>query len=383
MDHVLGADEYYQGKTGIKEIYDLMEQDLKAAIEVLPERSVFGSENVGRASKGAAKALMARNLLFESSYAEYYPGDERFSGMQERWAEALDYAEQVIHSGEYNLPGINGERFNTWRSPETNGYRYVFTSNGDNSGEGIFEIQCISDGLGWALARGNAMTQYISARRYLDNSGNPQNSDYWGLDLPTHSLIDEFEPGDPRLAASIAIEGGTDSIEIKGGKRYPMSFDKSVTGTYCTKYECSAAEFKDIGGPWHSAPINTKMIRYAEVLLIAAEASVMLNQNDKALTYINEVRTRARLCGGAGNSVPANHTGTVTLEDIIHERRVELNLEGHRFVDLVRWNLANTYLNHFTADGYQVIFESPKHDFLPLPQREVNVNSNLKQYPGW
>jgi hypothetical protein len=203
------------------------------------------------------------------------------------------------------------------------------------------------------------------------------------LDLPTSGLVSEFEAGDPRLAASIAIEGGTDSIEIKGGTRYPMSFDKSVTKTYCTKYECSAAEFKDIGGPWHSAPLNIKLIRYADVLLIAAEAAVMVNQNDKALQYINEVRTRARLCGPEGNTVPANLTGAVTLEDIIHERRVELNLEGHRFLDLVRWNLAVTYLNHYTADGYQVIFESPKNDFIPLPQREVNVNPNLHQYPGW
>jgi hypothetical protein len=382
VDHVLGADEYYLGRAEIKDIYNFMEQDLKEAIDVLPERSVFGPENIGRASKGAARALMARNLLYESSYAKYYPGDERFAGMEERWADALSYAEQVISSGEYTLPGIDGERFHTWRSDSTNGYRYVFTTNGDNT-EGIFEIQDIIDGLGWALARGNSMTQYISCRRYLDHDGNPQNSDYWGLDLPTSGLVSEFEAGDPRLAASIAIEGGTDSIEIKGGTRYPMSFDKSVTKTYCTKYECSAAEFKDIGGPWHSAPLNIKLIRYADVLLIAAEAAVMVNQNDKALQYINEVRTRARLCGPEGNTVPANLTGAVTLEDIIHERRVELNLEGHRFLDLVRWNLAVTYLNHYTADGYQVIFESPKNDFIPLPQREVNVNPNLHQYPGW
>ena len=383
VDHVLGADEYYLGRTEIKAIYDFIEQDLKEAIEVLPERSEYGTNNIGRASKGAAKALMARNLLYESSYARNYPGDSRFSGMTERWDEAFDYAEQVINSGEYWLPGINGERFHTWRRPETNGYRYEFTSNGDNSSEGIFEIQCIADGQGWAIARGNSMTQYISARRYIDTLGNPQNSDYWGLDLPTHSLVDEFEEGDPRLAASIAIEGGTDSIEIKDGFRFPISFDKSVTKTYCTKYECSAAEFKDYNGPWHSAPLNIKLIRYADVLLIASEAAVMLEQNDKALEYINQVRTRARLCGSEGNTTPADLTGTVTLEDIVHERRVELNLEGHRFLDLVRWNLAVTYLNHYTIDEYQVVFESPKNDFIPLPQHEINVNPNLQQYPGW
>lgn len=382
VDHPLKADEYYMPKAKLVDIYQFIESDLKDAIAVLPERSQQGPQNIGRASKGAARALLARNLLFESSYAKYYPGDERFKDMKERWGEALKYAEEVINSGEYHLPGINGERYKTWRSPNTNGYRYVFTSDGDNT-EGIFEIQDIVDGLGWAQARGNAITQYISARRYLDENGSPQNSDYWGLDLPTWSLINEFEDGDPRLHSGIAWEGSGDSIEIKGGKRYPISYDKSVTKTYCTKYECSAAEFKDIGGPWHSAPINIKLIRYAEVLLIAAEAAMMTGDNEKALKYINEVRTRARMCGPSGNTVPANLTGTVTLEDIIHERRVELYQEGHRYYDLVRWNQAVKYLNHFTEDGYQVIYESPKHDFLPLPQREINANPNLKQYPGW
>jgi hypothetical protein len=382
VNKVLSAEEYYLPKAEIIDIYNLIENDLKDAISVLPTRSQFGPTNIGRASKGAAQALLARNLLYESSYAKYYPGDQRFKGMKQRWDEALSYAEEVINSREYSLPGINGERYKTWRSPNSNGYRYVFTSNGDNT-EGIFEIQDIVDGLQWAEARGNAITQFISARRYIDENGVSQNTDYWGLDLPTANLISEFETGDPRLHAGIAYEGSGDSIEIKGGKRYLISYDKSVTKTYCTKYECSAAEFKDINGPWHSAPINVKLIRYSEVLLIASEAAMMLNQNDKALKYINEVRTRARMCGPAGNTTPANLTGTVTLDDIIHERRVELYQEGHRYFDLVRWNLATKYLNHTTADGYQVIYESPKNDFLPLPQKEINSNKNLKQYPGW
>ena len=383
VDHVLGSDEYYGAKAPLKDLYAFMEADLKAAIAVLPERSGYGSSDIGRASKGAARALLARILLYESSYARNYPGDERFEGMEERWDEALEYAEQVINSEEYSLPGSEGERYYSWRQPQTNGYRYVFTSNGDNT-EGIFEIQDITDGLGWADARGNAITQYISARRYTDTVGVSQNTDYWGLNLPTQSLVDEFETGDPRLSASIAYEGSGDSIEVAGGDRYPISFDKSVTNTYCIKYECSAAEFKDVPNtPWHSAPINIKLIRYADVLLMASEAAVMLNQNGKALQYINKVRTRARLCGPAGNTVPADLTGTVTLDDIIHERRVELNMEGYRFTDLVRWNLATQYLNHFTADGYEVIFESPKHDFIPLPEREITVNPNLVQYNGW
>jgi starch-binding outer membrane protein, SusD/RagB family len=384
VDHVLGADEYFMSKAELIDLYNFIEQDLKDAIEVLPERSDFGAENVGRANKGAAKALMARVLLYESSYAKNYPNDDRFAGMTERWIDALNYAEQVINSGEYALLGANGERYNTWRNPVTNAYRALFTSNGDNSSEGIYEIQDIIDGKGWAAARGNAICQYSAARRIIGDDGQPTNSGYWGLDLPADGLIGEFETGDPRLRAGIAIEGNGDSIEIAGGKRYLISYDKSVTKTYNTKYECSAAEFKDVPNtPWHAAPMNIRLIRYADVLLIAAEAAVELGQNDKALDYINQIRTRARLCGPEGNTVPEDLTGTVTLDDIIHERRVELYLEGHRYHDLVRWNLATQYLNHYTEDGYQVIFESPKNDFLPLPQDEINFNPNLHQYPGW
>jgi starch-binding outer membrane protein, SusD/RagB family len=384
VDHVLGAEEYFMPRSELKPIYDLMEQDLIEAIEALPEKSAAGADNIGRANKGAAKALMARNLLFESSYAKNYPGDERFAGMTERWGEALEYAEEVINSHEYSLPGMSGERYYTWRNPVTNAYRYLFTSNGDNSTESIYEIQCIVDGKGWAAARGNSMCQYISARRIIDDHGDPTNSGYWGLDLPADALVNAFEPGDPRLRAGIAIEGNGDSIEIAGGLRYLISYDASVTKTYNTKYESSAAEFKDVPNtPWHAAPMNIKLIRYADVLLIAAEAAMEFGQNGKALEYINMVRTRARLCGDAGNTVPADLVGTVTLEDIIHERTVELYLEGHRYYDLVRWNLATQYLNHYTEDGYQVIYESPKNDFLPLPQDEINYNPNLEQYPGW
>ncbi len=383
VDHVLGADEYFMSRAELKAIYDFMEQDLKEAIEVLPEKSAFGSANIGRANKGAAKALMARNLLFESSYAKNYPGDERFAGMTERWEEVLQYAEEVILSEEYSLVGMNGERYYSWRNPVTNAYRYLFTSNADNCSEAIYEIQCIADDKGWAAARGNSICQYSAARRLYNASGDPDDTDYWGLDLPADGLVNEFEPGDPRLRAGIAIEGNGDSIEVKGGERFLICYDQSVTRTYLTKYEASAAEFKDYEGPWHSAPQNIKLIRYADILLIAAEAAMELGQNDKALQYINEVRTRARLCGEEGNTVPANLTGTVTLEDIVHERAVELYGEGHRWYDLVRWNLATQYMNHYTEDGFDVIYEDPKHRFLPLPQDEIDVNSNLEQYPEW
>ncbi len=384
VDHVLGSDEYQQPRADIKAVYELIESDLKEAIAVLPERSGWGSE-VGRASKGAAKALLGRLYLHESSYVKNYGGkDDRFDGMTERWAEALDYSEQVINSNEYDLIGINGETYDSWRGPETNGYRYIFTSDGDNSKEGVFEIQCIQEGLGWSAARGNSMAQWSCARYFYDDDGKSTTTGMWGFGVPTQALYDAFEPGDPRLKVSTVKEGDIDSMQTSNEKWVSYSFEHCITKIYAKKWEASSPEFKDAGAPWHGAPQNIRLIRISEVYLNAAEAAFELNQTDKALEYVNKVRERARMCGGAGNTVPAALT-SVSLDNIINERRIEFCTEGKRFYDIVRWGIAADLLNATpTADNYPREFVVGKHEFHPVPQREVSLSSDkLKQYPGW
>ncbi len=384
VDHVLGGDEYEPPRAEIKQIYDFIETDLKEAIEVLPERSGWGTE-VGRASKGAAKALLGRTLLFESSYAKNYGGkDARFDGMEERWAESLKYSEEVINSGEYELVGINGETFESWRGPETNGYRYIFTSDGDNTKEGVFEIQCIQEGLGWSAARGNALAQWSASRYFLDPEKDmlQTTTGMWGFGVPTQDLWDAFEDGDPRRDASMVREGGDDLMQTSNGRWVPYSFDKCITKIYPTKWEASSAEFKDAGAPWHGAPQNIRLIRISEVYLNAAEAAFMLGQTDKALEYVNKVRERARMCGTTG--VPAALT-SITLDDIMNERRIEFSSEGKRFYDIVRWGIADDLLNAKpTIDGFPREFVVGKHEFHPVPQREVTLtNGQTEQYEGW
>ena len=384
VDHVLGGDEYEPPRAEIKQIYDFIETDLKEAIEVLPERSGWGAE-VGRASKGAAKALLGRTLLFESSYAKNYGGkDPRFDGMEERWAESLKYSEEVINSGEYELVGINGETYESWRGPETNGYRYIFTSDGDNTKEGVFEIQCIQEGLGWSAARGNALAQWSASRYFLDPEKDmlQTTTGMWGFGVPTQDLWDAFEDGDPRRDASMVREGGDDLMQTSNGRWVPYSFDKCITKIYPTKWEASSAEFKDAGAPWHGAPQNIRLIRISEVYLNAAEAAFMLGQTDKALEYVNKVRERARMCGTTG--VPAA-LSSITLDDIMNERRIEFSSEGKRFYDIVRWGIADDLLNAKpTIDGFPREFVVGKHEFHPVPQREVTLtNGQTEQYEGW
>ena len=116
---------------------------------------------------------------------------------------------------------------------------------------------------------------------------------------------------------------------------------------------------------------------------MAAEAAIMLNNNADATTYINMVRTRARNCGDG--SAPADLSGTITLDQLIHERQIELAFEGRRFFDMVRWRIAEELIDgSTTAEGVPISYTSPKDDFQPLPQREiVNSYGNLTQHEGW
>jgi hypothetical protein len=382
VDHVLAPSEYTLGRSTFNDLFELIEKDLKEAIPVLPEKNEVAPEDIGRANKGAAKAFLAKLLLFESSYAHYYPGDERFEGLTARWQEVLDYCEEIIESDIYSLYGANGETYDCWRGPETDGFRYAFTTNTDNGDESVFDIQCIQDNLNYADARGTSMTHWTGPRSYYNANGVRDITGMWGLGLPSYHLAAAFEPGDPRFAATISVPG--DTMEMEGPDQYFLiSFEMSESNMYQRKWEVDYNEYNAKSAPtWHGSPINVRLMRYSEVLLMAAEAAMMLNNHAKARSYINEVRTRARNCGSTG--VPADYTGNISLDRLVNERRVELALEGKRFFDLVRWNLAVEYLNDTTADGWPVIFESPKHDFFPLPAREVILSKgNLKQYPGW
>lgn len=380
VDHVLGPSEYFIDKSPIKEIYDLVEQDLQEAIAVLPEKSALGTD-VGRATKGAAKALLARMYLFESSFARNYPGDERFGEVRERWQELLTVCEDIITTGQYRLIGTDGETFNSWWGPQTNGYRYLFTVEGENNDESMFEIQYINDGEGYTDTRAGSLIQW-TASRYIGEVGSQAESGYWGLGWPTQSLVDEYEAGDARLHTNVAMPG--DSIETAGGFTNIINFESSATGYYMRKYELSAQQFSDAGGHgWHKSPGNIVLLRYADVVLMAAEAAIILGDNAKATTYINMVRKRARDCGVG--TVPANLSGTITLEQLISERRREFAFEGRRYHDMVRWRIAAEILNGSeTPGGFPIVFTSPKNDFMPLPQREITTSSGgLTQHEGW
>jgi hypothetical protein len=388
VDHILSPSEYKQGRSEIYEIINLIKSDLRIAIASLPEKHEWGDQ-VGRASKGAAMALMAKTYLYESSYAHYYNNDERFTGLNERWDSVLYWAEQVMNLPDYSLVGINGERYGTWRGPNTGGYQWLFMVDGNNSEESVFSIQSRQDDLGWFDSRGTALIRWCAPRKINISTGGADGADFgWGWWCPTDFLVNAYEPGDPRYKATVLEEGDTMLVVDAGDTVWVtpnFNILRDGTGLHRNqrKYECSPQEYWSVTGEWKEGPTNVKLIRFADVVLWASEAAMMTGNNDKALQYINMVRQRARNSGDDPNVLP-DITGTVTLDHIVQERLVELAMEGHRFYDLVRWNLATQYLNHTLADGDPITFESPKNDFFPIPIGEIALSGNkLTQYPGW
>jgi hypothetical protein len=298
VDHVLGASEYSMGRSSLRSIYDLMENDLTEAAAVLPLS--WSGEDRGRITKGAANALLAKVLVFESSYAHYYPGDtyslvfpgeSRFKDLTEKWDEALAAAEAVINSDQYELVGIDGRKdYASWRGL-TDGYRFVWTTDGDNSKESVFDIQAGYYGLSWLYTRGSSMAFWTSARWVFNPSnGRPAESSYWGFNIPSRDLVAEFyqeqrQPGDPlydsgyppdpRFNTTIHMDtiGSNDSIQL-GIDRDPywakICYDydgnwRNLTHTFQAKYECSWNEFQAFGANWSESPFNNRMIRYADV----------------------------------------------------------------------------------------------------------------------
>ncbi len=392
VDHTLGASEYNVSRNTVAECLVFIQEHLEKAIELLPVKSQYAANEAGRATKGAAEALLAKAYLYESSYADNYAGDARFEGCEKKYDKALTHAENVINSGEYELVGINGETFDTYWNQEnspiyaesTPAFRYLFTVAGENSKESVFEIQSINDGKGYMLSRGTYLTIYTAVRNI---SADGANAFGWGFNCPTQKLLEAYDDGDIRRDVAIGQTG--DPILTKNGWNV-IHCKQSPTNLIGRKYEASPETYWASKSSDGNGPNNFPYIRYADVVLMAAEAALQTGDASKALNYVNMVRKRAR--NGAETGVPAD-LSTVTIDDILNERLLELALEGHRFFDLVRCGkqeemvdqpLQNWLDGKPQQSPVSCDFTVGVNEFFPIPQVEViNSNNNLVQYPGY
>ncbi|MBC6995024.1 RagB/SusD family nutrient uptake outer membrane protein [Neolewinella lacunae] len=314
-------------RTAAAEVYAQIEADFQAAADVLPEKSAYPAADLGRATKGAALAMLARVALTRQEFQA-----------------AADYATAVIESDEYGL---------------LTNYSQNFRRAGENGRESIFEVQAT------ALEIGGAGSQYneVQGVRGEPNLG-------WGFNRPSDNLIQAFEPGDPRREATILYVG-----EVLPDGSAIVEDNPNIVGE---RYNQKAFVEEHPGGNGNG-PGNIRLFRYADLLLIAAEALNEIGQSAQALTYLNQVRARAR---GTNNRILPDVTTTdrdQLRNAIWHERRVELALEQQRWFDLVRTGRAATVMQALGKN-----FVPGKHELFPIPQGEIDLSQGaLTQNPGY
>ena len=332
VDHVLAPSEYGIGQSSPAEVWALIESDLTQAIADLPTRSEYPDSDIGRITKGAAQGLLLKAYLFQS-----------------KWEVAKAVAEDLINSGEYSLAGNYGQ---------------IFTQAGENNSESVFEIQYMNaSGGNWGrnnANEGSFSNVFQRARGQFEG---------FGFNLPTQDFVDEFfKEGveDPRLKATVFREG-----DLMGDRGF---FTKEATGYphdyYPKKYFNNKSEEAPFGDPAPNGGTNDRVIRYADILLMHAEAAYHTGDETGAKNSLNQVRRRV-------NMREVTASGNALLEAIYHERRVELGLEGHRFFDLVRTDRASAVLGPL---GYN----DATHKILPIPDSQIQAsNGALVQNPGY
>ena len=314
-------------------VYTQIEKDLADAIAVLPITNI----QKGRVTKYAAQALLGKVLLY-----------------QEKFTEAAAMLENVVN-GPFSLVPNFGD---------------IFLQAGENGTESVFEIQYsnASPFYDWSnpgRGQGNLAVQVCGIRNLTGNSPYGQG---WSTNLPTANLAAAFAAGDKRKGVTVLDIEAYKTANPSFGITYLVAPYKN-TGLYNQKYLPRKGETS--GQVELNYLNNFRTIRYADVLLMAAEANNRASaaNDSKAQTYLNKVRQRA--FGDMLHDISA--TGAALKQAIWDERRVELAMEGDRFFDLVRTGQAASKITGFVVG---------KNELFPIPQQEIDI-SGLTQNNGY
>lgn len=325
------GDEKTIKRATIQEVYASIEADLifaSANLAAVPSQK-------GRATKGAALALLGKAYLYQNKFTQ-----------------AATTLESVITANTYSL---------------VTDYNSIFEEAGENNAESVFEVQYTDiEGAGFGClqcSEGNVAVGFNGIRNY---SGSVFSSGF-SFNVPTKEAASAFEIGDRRKDVAILdIEAWAASTSATFGK------GNEHTGYFNRKYLPRKRSANAAGDLNLTNPNNYRAIRYADVLLMAAEANSRGGIDDtKARLYLNQVRRRA--FGDTNHDISAS--GAALTDFILAERRVELLGEGHRFFDLVRTGKASGRIPGFTAN---------KNELFPLPIEEIQFsNGNWQQNPGY
>jgi hypothetical protein len=316
------------------EVWTQIEEDLQAAIDVLPTKSQRDPAKYGRATRGAAQAMMVKAHIF-----------------QEDWGPAESLAQTVISSGEYRL---------------ASDFSSIFRTSGEHGPGSIFEI--------------NYATLPNQLEGYYGNVYQASRSTWgFGFNNPTQDLVDAYDSNDPRLDATVIFDGEEmpDGTVVDGGA--------SRSGYHNQKLWIPQSLYPQNNGQGiFAGPSNVRYIRFANLLLWHAEAANENGNTQAALESLNRVRARARDDDDNPNNDPAGVLPDVTTTNqaelrqaIYRERRLELAMEDLRFFDLVRQGRAADVLG-------DAGFTAGTHERMPIPQREIDLSEGvLEQNPGY
>jgi hypothetical protein len=353
-------DEAKVGRTAESDVLDAIITDLDFAAQNLPES--YASADVGRATRGAALAYQARVYLYS-----------------EKWTEAATAAKAVMDLNFYSL---------------FDDYEGIFLEENENNSEVIFDIQYLKDllpqpwpssALSFAEWPTPSVTLSLINSYYMTN-GLPIDDSNSG-----YNDQDPFINRDPRLAASVVLPGSQ-----MGSRVFIPANDDVLTGARPRKY----ADLNN--SDRNNCAINTILMRYADILLMRAEALVEANNiTQEVYDLIDDVRARAGM--PKVEDVEGTGLSQAELRKIIrHERRVEFPIEGLRYADMYRWkdeSLVHNVLGYnrpklsdpsgastWVFEEVQAAtrsFDSSKGWLWPIPQDEMQNNENLEQNPGY
>ncbi len=384
------------------ELWNKIAEDFQYAMDNLPETQ----SEIGRINKYAAAAYLAKVRLYQA-----YEQDENNQVTtinQSRLQEVITLTEMVKNSGKYGL------------EPDyANNYLYGY----DNGPESIFAIQfSIADGTSagrvsyvtginyphgmplFSCCGFHQPSQNLVNAYGTDENGLPKFNTFNDVILDETNITSNGVTVDPRIDHSVGIPGHPYKYRNEPVYIYSKSWvrDPGVYGFFHSMKEQQAAESPGFykNGPFIGASKNIDIIRYADVLLMQAEAYIELGQQDKAMPLINEVRNRAanstdRLVFADGTPISNYKISLYDGENLpwtqenarmalIWERRLEFALESPRYFDLVRWGIAADVLNDYletesTRRDYLSVgeFTPGRDEYYPIPQQEIDFTKGL------
>jgi hypothetical protein len=351
----IAPDAFNQPRAPKKDVYEmLIEPDLLEVAELLPQKDVYSSSDVGRVTRGAALSLLAKTYLYEK-----------------KWDKAFNTAQIVIGEGKYGL--------------EPN-FRRIFDIENPNGIESIFEVQ-------------NSGNQTNGEGAGLPVACRSRNDGGWGWFVPSTNLLMAFESGDPRKNLTIVSHGDL-TVEDKLGIPYSITASASNQAPYRMNYKMYIPVAKRVANEWEHTAYNYKLIRYADLLLMYAEAANESGKTAEAVNTLELVRKRARSMSSDPIILPqVTTTDQVQVRNAIRqERRVEFAMEFQRFYDIVRWGIAKEALDGFAdfnmnssltsaqlpekGDSKGSLFKVGKHELFAVPARDCQL-AGWAQNPGY